>query len=150
MNGYRPKGIKLLRRLPEEYELKIPGGRSGRQDFLRDMRDQKLFIVDATAVGKLPSGFARNYAPLLILKLERRNKLVPLFIQSHIKENSFVVTPDDGKYEWKLAKRMFEGFNSMEQTVGEHLLESHLVLEVFAVAAYKSFSYNHPVYKTKD
>ena len=135
----------MLRRLPEDYELKIPGDRA---KFVSDMKAQKIFIIDASTIGNLKSGNALNAAPILILKLDGK-RLLPLFIQSSRYDDPYVFTPDDSKYTWKLGQRIFEGINSMEQTISEHLLQSHLVVEVFAVAAYKALPYNHPIYKAR-
>jgi len=138
----RPKGIKLLKN--NDPELKFPA--SVRRTINNDIRQKKIFIVDASAVLDIPT-FQLNYAPILVLKLVSKNNLQPVMIQTSRERDAVVFTPQDDFYQWKLAKRLFEGVNSMTQTVVEHLLQCHLVVEIFATAAYRSFSYNHPVYK---
>jgi len=141
INGYRPKGIKLLK---EKLSwLQFPSSMQGTID--RDISNKKIFIIDCSVLSKL-TNWEPGYAPTLILKLENR-RLRPMFIQTYPDSTGYVFTPEDREYEWKLAKRLFEGMNSMVQTLSEHLLQSHLVVEVFATAAYRTFSYNHPVYK---
>ena len=68
-------------------------------------------------------------------------------IQSSRKADAFVFTPDDSEYEWKLAKRLFEGINSLEAALLDNQLLTNQISEIFATAAYRKFSYNHPIYK---
>ena len=150
INGYRTKGLKILstdseilEKLQfEKLQEEVPKytNRYVRQKLTRG----QLFYVDASAFGEL-----KNYggeAPILVLELSG-NQLKPLFIQTSPQPDSYIFTPQMDKWTWKLGMRIFEGANSIVQTVTEHLFESHFIPEVFATAAYKSLPYNHPIYK---
>ena len=70
LNGYRPKGIRLL--VQKHSYLKFTSSNI-RNTIDRDIRDKKIFIIDASTVGEIPS-YTGGYAPILIAKLEG-NKL---------------------------------------------------------------------------
>lgn len=82
----------------------------------------------------------------MVLRLDG-NVLTPVSIQTSNLYDSYLFTPGDSIYTWKLGKRLFEGANSMLQSYSDHLLQSHLVIEVFATVTYKTLPYNHPLYK---
>jgi len=65
-------------------------------------------------------------------------------IQQSADPDSIVFIPRDSEFQWKLAKRIFEGSNSMYQMINEHMLQSHFVVETFATATYRTFPHNHP------
>jgi len=144
LNGYRPTGLRQLR--TEEDGLILT-------ENVRDLIKQgKIFIIDTSLLGKVDR-YPRNYAPILLLEetdySPRYNEfgyLRPISIQTKKGEDAYIVTPSD-EHLWKLAKRMFEGSNSVLQSFSDHLLKCHLVMEVFAVATYKSLPLNHPIYR---
>jgi len=105
----------------------------------RDIAEKRLFVVDASALGQINCQNC-DYAPILILRMDSSNNLLPVSIQTSREKDALIFTPEDkvNGFEWEFAKRIFEGVNSLEQTLINHLLTSHLAVEVVAFAAYKT------------
>jgi len=62
-------------------------------------------------------------------------------------ENNPIWTPNDAKYDWLLAKICFNNANGQVQQLKDHLLDTHLSTEPFAIALRRCLPRTHPIYK---
>jgi len=116
LNGYRTKGLKMLKKDSEIFEFLQFGQYSKRYTrsyVTRRINEGCLFYVDASAFGELAD--YGGTAPILVLKLTY-GRMRPLFIQTSRDPDSYVFTPHD-RFLWKLGMRVFEGANQLLQII---------------------------------
>jgi hypothetical protein len=90
-------------------------------------------------------------APLCLLYVNDQKQLIPIAIQLQQKdegENSNpIFTPSSSPQEWLTAKLAVSATDAAHQGIVTHLLETHLVAEIFAVSTYRTLSPQHILYQ---
>ena len=73
---------------------------------------------------------------------------MPVAIQYYANKerNNPVWTQRDGK-EWLLAKIIFNNANMQRQQAIDHLLDTHLISEVYMISLNRNLAPNHPIYR---
>lgn len=60
-----------------------------------------------------------------------------------------IFLPTDGQYDWLLAKIWVRSADFQHHQTITHLLKTHLITEMFAIAMFRQLPAVHPVYKVK-
>ncbi|XP_078679810.1 allene oxide synthase-lipoxygenase protein-like isoform X2 [Branchiostoma floridae x Branchiostoma belcheri] len=88
-------------------------------------------------------------SPLALFYVNSAGDFLPIAIQLYQApgpENP-IWTPSDSESDWLLAKIFLRNADALVQQLQGHILKTHLVLEPFAVAAYRNLPACHPVHK---
>jgi len=62
-------------------------------------------------------------------------------------EQNPIFLPSDSETDWLLAKMFIKNADSMDHQAVQHFMKTHLLPEVYSLAALRSFSVIHPLYK---
>ncbi|XP_042359022.1 hydroperoxide isomerase ALOXE3-like [Plectropomus leopardus] len=157
LNGVNPNMIKRCSELPPNFpvteEMVKPFLTEG-SSLQKEMEKGNIFLYDQKRMdGITPRA---NYGELLhvtaglcLLYVNQEKKLMPIAIQLHQQpsEQNPIFLPSDPEADWLLAKMFIKNADSMDHQAVHHLMNTHFLAEVYAVAALRSFSVIHPLYK---
>lgn len=158
LNGCNPVMIKSCKELPKNFPVTTEMVHLCLERDLtleQEIEEGNIFLVDY----KILDGISANKtdpctlqyicAPLCLLYSNLDRKIIPIAIQLQQEpgpENP-IFLPTDEKYDWLLAKIWVRSSDfHVHQTVS-HLLQTHLISEVFAIAMYRQLPAVHPVFK---
>ncbi|XP_049446929.1 hydroperoxide isomerase ALOXE3-like [Epinephelus fuscoguttatus] len=157
LNGVNPNVIKRCSELPPNFpvteEMVKPFLAEG-TSLQKEMEKGNIFLCDKKKMDGIPPR-AKNGEPLhvtpgfCLLYLNQEDKLMPIAIQleQQPSEQNPIFLPSDPETDWLLAKMFIKNADVMDQVAGQHLMNTHFLAEVFTVAALRSFSVIHPLYK---
>uniref|UniRef100_A0A8C2ZF71 Uncharacterized protein n=1 Tax=Cyclopterus lumpus TaxID=8103 RepID=A0A8C2ZF71_CYCLU len=157
LNGLNPKVIKRCSELPPNFpvteEMVKPFLEEG-SSLQEEVKKGNIFLSDQKKMEGIPPR-AYNGKPLhvtaglCLLYLNPENKLMPIAIQLHQQpsEQNPIFLPSDSETDWLLAKMFIKNVDSMDHEAVQHLMKTHFLAEVYTVAALRSFSGIHPLYK---
>ncbi|KAL7388236.1 hypothetical protein ABVT39_009649, partial [Epinephelus coioides] len=157
LNGVNPNVIKHCSELPPNFpvteEMVKPFLAEG-TSLQKEMEKGNIFLYDQKRMDGITP---RTYngeplhvtAGLCLLYMNPENKLMPIAIQLHQQpsEQNPIFLPSDPETDWLLAKMFIKNADVLDQAAVQHLMNTHLLAEVFTVAALCSFSVIHPLYK---
>ncbi|XP_074470791.1 hydroperoxide isomerase ALOXE3-like isoform X2 [Sebastes fasciatus] len=158
LNGVNPNVIKCCSELPQNFpvteEMVKPFLAEG-SSLRKEMERGNIFLYDQKRMDGIPPR-ANDGEPLhvtaglCLLYLNPENKLMPIAIQLHQQpsEQNPIYLPSDSETDWLLVKMFMKNADSMDHQAVHHLLNTHFLAEVYAVAALRSFSVIHPLYKS--
>ncbi|KFO22907.1 arachidonate 12-lipoxygenase, 12S-type isoform X1 [Fukomys damarensis] len=155
LNGANPMLLRRTTLLPTR--LMLPSGTEELQAQLeKELQNGSLFEVDFILLDGIPANVIRGEkqylaAPLVMLKMEPSGKLLPLVIQIQPPNSSSptptLFLPSDPPLAWLLAKSWVRNADFQLHQLQYHLLNTHLVAEVIAVATMRCLPGLHPIYK---
>ncbi|CAB3985700.1 allene oxide synthase-lipoxygenase -like [Paramuricea clavata] len=159
LNGCNPCVIERCSQLPKNFPVT--------HDMVKKFLDRDMTLTEEIKEGhvyivdyKELEGIKRNgedgnsnlcYAavPLCLFYVKRSGDLVPIAIQLYQQpsESNPIWTPDDGQYDWLLARMWFRNADHQVHQMATHLLKTHLVIEAFCVASWRQLPSIHPVFQ---
>ncbi|XP_068580797.1 hydroperoxide isomerase ALOXE3-like isoform X2 [Cebidichthys violaceus] len=119
-----------------------------------ELKKGNIFLYDQKKMDGIPP---RSYngeplhvtAGLCLFYVNPENKLMPIAIQLHQQpsEQNPIFLPSDPETDWLLAKMFIRNADAMDHQAVQHLMNTHFLAEAYTVAALRSFSVIHPLYK---
>ncbi|CAI5683813.1 hydroperoxide isomerase ALOXE3 [Oreochromis aureus] len=157
LNAINPNVIKRCSELPPNFpvteEMVKPFLRDG-SSLKQEMGKGNIFICDQKIMDGIPT---RTYdghplhvtAGLCLFYMNPENKLMPIAIQLHQQpsEQNPIFLPSDSETDWLLAKLFIKSSDLLEHQAVYHLMSTHFLAEVFAIATFRCFPEIHPLYK---
>ncbi|CAK6961909.1 hydroperoxide isomerase ALOXE3-like [Scomber scombrus] len=157
LNGINPNTIKRCSELPPNFPVTEDMVRPFLEEdscLHTEMEDGNIFICDKAIMDGIP---ARNYngepldvtAGFCLFYLNPDKKLMPIAIQLHQEPSrqNPIFLPSDPEPDWLLAKMFIKNADLMDHQAVHHLMKTHYLAEVLAVATLRSFPVIHPIYK---
>lgn len=89
-------------------------------------------------------------APTCLFYVDDEDHLMPIAIQlkpRDLHQKNPVFTPLHGAWDWRLARAHVQAADSHYHESISHLLDTHLVSEVFALATHRNLHPDHPLYQ---
>lgn len=155
LNGANPMLLRRSTSLPSR--LVLPSGTEELQAQLeKELKNGSLFEADFILLDGIPANVIRGEqqylaAPLVMLRMDPCGKLLPMAIQiqppSPISPAPTLFLPSDPPLAWLLAKIWVRNSDFQLQELQFHLLNTHLVAEVIAVATMRCLPGLHPIFK---
>ncbi|XP_045442550.1 polyunsaturated fatty acid lipoxygenase ALOX12 isoform X2 [Pipistrellus kuhlii] len=155
LNGANPMLLRRSTSLPSR--LVLPSGMEElRAQLEKELQNGSLFEADFILLDGIPANVIRGEqqylaAPLVMLKMEPSGKLLPMVIQIQPPSPSSptppLFLPSDPPLAWLLAKSWVRNSDFQLHELQYHLLNTHLLAEVIAVATMRCLPGLHPVFK---
>ncbi|XP_075416900.1 polyunsaturated fatty acid lipoxygenase ALOX12 [Tenrec ecaudatus] len=155
LNGVNPMVLRRSTSLPSR--LVLPSGTEAlRAQLEQELQNNSLFEADYILLDGISPNVIRGQkqylaAPLVLLKMDPQGKLLPLVIQLQPPSSSSptptLFQPSDPPLAWLLAKCWVRNADFQVHELQYHLLNTHLVAEVIAVATMRCLPGLHPLFK---
>lgn len=113
------------------------------------IKAKRLFICDYRALEGISVHDGRYLArPIALFYAGANGKLMPVAIQLYqTPDKGPIFTPKDDPGLWLAVKTFVQCADAQLHEVVEHLLHSHLIIEVFDVAIHRTLAKAHPVFQ---
>uniref|UniRef100_A0A3B5LZ33 Lipoxygenase domain-containing protein n=1 Tax=Xiphophorus couchianus TaxID=32473 RepID=A0A3B5LZ33_9TELE len=155
LNGVNPMMIQCCKTLPENFQVTDEMVfKDGNQSLTDEMQKGNIFLCDYKMLDGVKANIIdgeQQYlvAPLVLLHKTPDDKLMPIAIQLKQipAEDNPVFLPTDSRWDWLLAKTFVRNADFNMHELSSHLLRTHLLAEVFAVALLRQIPMMHPLYK---
>ncbi|KAM9750680.1 polyunsaturated fatty acid lipoxygenase ALOX15B isoform 3-T3 [Dama dama] len=159
LNGLNPVLIRRCHYLPKNFPVTdamvapVLGPGTSLQ---AELEKGSLFLVDYSLLAGVRTNVINgrpqfSTAPMTLLyQRPGRGPLLPLAIQLSQTPgpNSPIFLPSDDKWDWLLAKTWVRNAEFSIHEALTHLLQAHLVPEVFALATLRQLPHCHPLFKS--
>ncbi|XP_042359016.1 hydroperoxide isomerase ALOXE3-like [Plectropomus leopardus] len=157
LNAINPNMIKRCSELPPNFpvteEMVKPFLAEG-SSLQKEMEKGNIFLCDYKQIDGIPPRDNNDEplhvtAGLCLFYMNLQNKLMPIAIQLHQQpsEQNPIFLPSDPEADWLLAKMFIKNADLLVQASVHHLMNPHFLAEAYNVAALRSFSEIHPLYK---
>ncbi|KAF6716982.1 Hydroperoxide isomerase ALOXE3 [Oryzias melastigma] len=155
LNGVNPMMIQLCKTLPSKFPVPLDMILSPSRLTLRsEMKRGNIFLCDYNILDGVETRTINGRkqfltAPLVLLHKNEYNQMMPIAIQLNQKPGIYnpIFFPTDSEYDWLLAKMYVRSADFNLHELNFHLLRTHLLAEVYAVALQRNLPRVHPVYK---
>ncbi|KAM4522130.1 polyunsaturated fatty acid lipoxygenase ALOX15B-like [Odontesthes bonariensis] len=157
LNGVNPNVIERCSKLPPNFpvteEMVKPFLRDG-STLKTEMEKGNIFLCDQKIMDGIPAWMkdgnsVHMTAGLCLFYMNPESKLMPIAIQLYQQpsEQNPIFLPSDPETDWLLAKLYFRSADALEYEAVHHLMNTHYLAEVFAVATLRCLPVIHPLYK---
>ncbi|KAL1023804.1 hypothetical protein UPYG_G00046440 [Umbra pygmaea] len=157
LNGFNPMLIRRCSVLPANFpvtEEMVQASLCGSSSLSKELQSGNIFLLDYKKLDGLKANVINKKqqymtAPLVLLYRTPDDKLMPIAIQlkQEPADDNPIFLPTDSEYDWLLAKIFVRSADFQEHQLNVHLLRTHLLAEVFAVALLRNLPMVHPLYK---
>ncbi|CAJ1067411.1 polyunsaturated fatty acid 5-lipoxygenase-like [Xyrichtys novacula] len=158
LNGCNPVIIQKCTKLPDKFPVthEMVSVSLEREITLeQEIEAGNIFIVDFEVLDGIsanntdPNTPQYLAAPICLLYKNTQNKILPIAIQlgqTPCKDTP-IFLPTDSEYDWLLAKIWVRSADFQQHQTITHLLKTHLMSEMLAIAMLRQLPAVHPVYK---
>lgn len=157
LNGVNPMLIQHCQHLPRNFpvtnEMVQPFLDEG-QSLQTALKKEKIFLYDAKRLEGIPprtdNGRALHVTPgICLFYLNSEQQLKPIAIQLYQQpaEDNPIFLPSDSETDWLLAKMFIKNAYVLTHESVDHLMNTHLLLEVFIISMLRNLPVVHPIYK---
>uniref|UniRef100_A0A4W6CE04 Arachidonate 5-lipoxygenase b, tandem duplicate 3 n=1 Tax=Lates calcarifer TaxID=8187 RepID=A0A4W6CE04_LATCA len=158
LNGCNPVVIRKCTKLPDKFPVThemVSVSLERELTLEQEIEAGNIYIVDYEVLDGItpnstdPCTLQYLAAPICLLYKNAQNKILPIAIQlgQTPGKDTPIFLPTDGQYDWLLAKIWVRSADFQYHQTITHLLRTHLMTEVFAIAMYRQLPAVHPVYK---
>ncbi|XP_056329996.1 polyunsaturated fatty acid 5-lipoxygenase-like [Danio aesculapii] len=158
LNGCNPVMIKKCTKLPDKFVVTqemVENSLDRGATLQGELQAGNIYIADYEILEDVQpndtDSSTQQYlaAPFCLFYKNRVNKVMPIAIQvpKILGQKNTVFLPTDNQYDWLLAKMWVKSCDYNVHQLVTHLLRTHLISEVFAIAMFRQLSAVHPVYK---
>ncbi|KAK9398303.1 hydroperoxide isomerase ALOXE3-like [Crotalus adamanteus] len=157
LNGIHPMKIQKCTTIPENFPVtqEMVAGTLGQTTTLQEeLKKGTIYLVDYKVLENVPTTLLNNQkqyiaAPICLLHQKPNGEILPLAIQlsQHPGPQSPMFLPTDDEWLWTLAKTWVRNADFHTHEDIAHLLRSHMLSEVFAMATLRTLPMCHPLYK---
>uniref|UniRef100_A0A670K6X0 Arachidonate 15-lipoxygenase B-like n=1 Tax=Podarcis muralis TaxID=64176 RepID=A0A670K6X0_PODMU len=157
LNGVNPVVIKKCTQIPSNFPVtqEMVAATLGASTTLQEeIQKGNVYIVDYKILQGIPTNTIqgqRQYMadPLCLLYQTPSGELLPIAIQLRQTPgpNNPIFLPSDSVWDWTLAKMWVRNADFHVHQNISHLLQTHLVAEVFAICTLRHLPLCHPVFK---
>uniref|UniRef100_A0A6Q2XQZ7 Uncharacterized protein n=1 Tax=Esox lucius TaxID=8010 RepID=A0A6Q2XQZ7_ESOLU len=157
LNGTNPNVIKRCPMLPPNFPVKdemVKPFLEAGSSLEIEIQKGNIFICDYKRLQGVPTRKVNGKplpltAALCLFYKNPEDKLLPIAIQleQQPSEQNPIFLPSDTEDDWVLAKMFVRNADFSEFEISYHLLGTHLLAEVFAMATLRNLSIIHPLHK---
>ncbi|XP_056408606.1 hydroperoxide isomerase ALOXE3-like isoform X2 [Hyla sarda] len=158
LNGVNPMQIRKCEKLPENFPVSnsmVAASLGTSTDLTEELKNGNIFLADYKILQGIPANPLINgkkqyiAAPLCLLWKDPKDQLLPIAIQlgQTPGEQTPIFLPSDSEWDWTLAKMWVRNAEFQVHQSVHHLLNTHLIAEVFSMATHRQLPHNHPLYK---
>ncbi|XP_073695195.1 polyunsaturated fatty acid 5-lipoxygenase-like [Garra rufa] len=160
LNGPNPVMIRKCMNLPDKFAVThgmVKGSLERGLTLQEELKAGNIYLADYAILEGVQANDTdpntKQYlaAPFCLLYKNSHNEIVPIAIQLSRQTTAgvgnTVFLPSDNEYDWMLAKMWVRCSDFSVHQLVTHLLRTHLISEVFAIAMYRQLPAIHPVYK---
>ncbi|XP_031697126.1 polyunsaturated fatty acid 5-lipoxygenase isoform X2 [Anarrhichthys ocellatus] len=158
LNGCNPVMIQKCTKLPDKFPVTdemVSVCLERELTLEEEIEAGNIYIVDYEVLEGIspnrtdPCTLQYLAAPICLLYKNAQNKILPIAIQlgQTPGKDHPIFLPTDGQHDWLLAKIWVRSADFQYHQTITHLLRTHLITEVFAVAVHRQLPAVHPVYK---
>lgn len=157
LNGCNPNVVERCEKLPDNFpvtEEMVKMALDRGLTLEQEMKEGHFYLVNYKELdgitfsgGEEGSGYTAE--PLALFYVKSSGDLVPVAIQllQQPGETNPIWTPSDSEYDWLQAKMWLRNADYYIHQISNYILKTHLVMEAFAVAAWRQLPSIHPVFK---
>uniref|UniRef100_A0A8C1RAR9 Arachidonate 5-lipoxygenase n=1 Tax=Cyprinus carpio TaxID=7962 RepID=A0A8C1RAR9_CYPCA len=160
LNGSNPVMISKCMNLPDKFAVTqemVEGSLDRGLTLQEELKAGNIYIADYAIMEGVQANATdpdtKQYlaAPFCLLYKNSQNEILPIAIQlsrqTTVGVGNTVFLPSDNQYDWMLAKMWVKYADFNVHQLVTHLLRTHLISEVFAIAMYRQLAAVHPVFK---
>ncbi|XP_040195266.1 hydroperoxide isomerase ALOXE3-like [Rana temporaria] len=157
LNGLNPTLIKKCVKIPGNFPVTdqmVAPSLGAHTNLQKELQNGHIFLADYVVLQGVPTNTINKKpqyiaTPMCLLWKNLQDQLVPIAIQLSQTpgKNVPIFLPSDSEFDWVLAKIWVRSADFQVHEAGTHLLNTHLLAEVFSIATTRQLPMGHPLYK---